>query len=607
MRRKSKWIAVAMIGMFLVNFSRIDLGIASDYVNAATGFTKEYSSSHFAEENVDLEIDETNMYIYDLPDREEFLKIVVSLYAEDGQVVNQQVLSGGVPYVYSMEGVPEGEYYVQLYYLTSAEAGKSSFTSYWYQHSGVKLNHKDGEWNIVKPVTFTQNQAIYQSHPGDEAAQKEALEASYYIDCKAEEIVQKAKMITQGIQSDYDKVLAVHDWVANNVWYDYDFLYGKTEDTNYVATEVLRNKNTICAGYANLTAALLRSIGIPTRISEGYALGVTSIGSWTEEILSGQETNHAWNESYVDGRWVIYDVTWDSAKRYENGTYSTEEGLKGRQYFDPTIQDFSATHLYIDADYANSLEGVELETMLPTPEPSVRPETKTTLKPTLKPTEALKPTIKPTLKPTLKPTPNGTQTSQKAEEVATKQENIENVVLPAKTIAPNDTKGLLEKITPNADTVHLYCGGNVDNDYQLLYYDVPSGWKTSIYTQYSLDNAKIASISSSGLITAKKRGITTLTILFRKDGYEACENVRIEVKNATLSIFAPRKTIATGKTITLGTKLNGVEGTVKWKSSNTKIASISKTGKLKGKKKGSVKITASIGKVKKSITIKVKR
>lgn len=596
MGRKSKWIAVAMIGMFLVNFSRIDLSVASDSANVASNFWKEYSSSHFAEENVDIEIDGTNLYLYDLPDREGFSKIVVSLYAENGQVVNQQVLSGGVPYVYSMEGVAEGSYHVQLYYLTASEGGKSSFTSYWYQNSGVELNYKSGEWNIVKPITFAQNQAIYWSHSSDEAAREEALEASYYINCNSEEIVQKAKMITEGIQSDYDKVLAVHDWVANNVWYDYDFLYGRTEDTNYVATEVLRNKNTVCAGYANLTAALLRSIGIPTRISEGYALGITSTGSWTEEILSGQEINHAWNESYVDGRWVIYDVTWDSANRYENGSYSNGEGLKGRQYFDPTIQDFSATHLYIDASYNGSLEEVDFATVSPALKPSSTLEAKPTTKPT----------PKPTLKPTLKPTPTVTPVAQKTDADLTGKGDAGNTVVPTKTIDPQDTKGLLEQISTNTDTVQLYCGGNVNTDYQLLYYDVPAGWKSSIYTQYSLENAKIASISSSGLITAKKSGTTTLTILLRKDGYEVYKNVRIMVKNATLSILAPSKTIAKGKTISLGTKLNGVEGTVKWKSSNKKVATISKAGKLKGKKKGSAKITASIGTLKKTMTVKVK-
>lgn len=596
MGRKSKRIAVAMIGMFLVNFSRIDLSVAAGYVNTASNLGKEYSSSHFAEENVDLEIDGTNLYLYDLPDRDVFSKIVVSLYAENGQVVNQQVLSGGVPYVYSMEGVAEGSYHVQLYYLTASEGGKSSFTSYWYQRSGVELNYKNGEWNIVKPITFAQNQAIYRSHSSDEAAREEALEASYYIDCDSEEIVERARMITQGIQSDYDKVLAVHDWVANNVWYDYDFLYGRTEDTNYRATEVLHNKNTVCAGYANLTAALLRSIGIPTRISEGYALGITSTGSWTEEILSGKEINHAWNESYVDGRWVIYDVTWDSANRYENGVYSNKEGVKGRQYFDPTIQDFSATHLYKDANYDGSLEEADFATVSPTRNPSSTFEAKPTSKPT----------PKPTLKPTLKPSPTMTPVVQKTEAAPTEKEDTGHVVLPAKTIDPRDTKGLLEQISPNADTVQLYCGGNVNTDYQLLYYDVPANWKSSIYIQYSLENTKIASISSSGLITAKKSGTTTLSILLRKDGYEAYKNVRIVVKNATLSILAPSKTIATGKTISLGTKLNGVEGTVKWKSSNKKVATISKAGRLKGKKKGSTKITASIGKLKKTMTVKVK-
>ena len=60
-----------------------------------------------------------------------------------------------------------------------------------------------------------------------------------------------------------------------------------------------------------------------------------------------------------------------------------------------------------------------------------------------------------------------------------------------------------------------------------------------------------------------------------------------------------------GKTATLTTKLTGVSGKVKWKTSNKKIATVSSKGKVKGKKKGTATITAYIGKVKSSVKIKI--
>ncbi len=65
-----------------------------------------------------------------------------------------------------------------------------------------------------------------------------------------------------------------------------------------------------------------------------------------------------------------------------------------------------------------------------------------------------------------------------------------------------------------------------------------------------------------------------------------------------------------GKTITIKAKLKNVSGKVKWSVNKKKLAKITAKGankaKLKALKKGKVKVTAKVKKVKKTITIKIK-
>ncbi len=84
---------------------------------------------------------------------------------------------------------------------------------------------------------------------------------------------------------------------------------------------------------------------------------------------------------------------------------------------------------------------------------------------------------------------------------------------------------------------------------------------------------------------------------------------KVKKKKASIKITA-KKTVKKGKSITLTAKLTNVSGKVKWSVNKKKLAKItskgSKKAKLKALKKGKVKVTAKVKKVKKTITIKIK-
>lgn len=177
------------------------------------------------------------------------------------------------------------------------------------------------------PKAYDDNAKIFQKRCTNQTALWAFTRPYYYKKgSKEDKIIQETaeKIVNQG-DSDYEKARKVHDWVANNIWYDYD--YFKTNVTDADPVKVLKSRKTICGGYAKLMEALLRSLNIPARYVTGKA----------------GNASHAWTEVYADGRWMIIDTTWDSSNTYKNGAFSEAKPCSIIN-FDMTLEEFSATH-----------------------------------------------------------------------------------------------------------------------------------------------------------------------------------------------------------------------------------------------------------------------
>lgn len=202
----------------------------------------------------------------------------------------------------------------------------------------IKLERVGGKWQFVNSPIYDGNVALYTKakNPADE------LSATDRIQSDDPEIIKLSNDITAGITDDYQKVKAIHDWVAENIYYDYDaFKVGNYD--NLDAKNMLRTKKGVCEGYANLFAALVRAQNIPCRKQGGYALGVGVDKEWNQANLNVTESNHAWNEVFLDNRWIIIDSTWDSPNKYEYGKYEKGNFIS-QVYFDSTMEFFSLSH-----------------------------------------------------------------------------------------------------------------------------------------------------------------------------------------------------------------------------------------------------------------------
>jgi len=205
-------------------------------------------------------------------------------------------------------------------------------------YTRIRLSCEAGELSFVQSPVYEGNRAAVMSN--SQLRPEEHLDVALADEAARQEIEELAGVIVAGASTDYERLLRIHDWVAENIYYDKDsYRAGRPRAKDAYGT--LSNRKSTCTGYANLTAALLRSIGIPSRVIRGHALGTSAAGEYWDEV-DHSETTHSWNEAFVDGRWVILDTTRDSGNKYEDGQF--RQGRVKHVYFDPSLQAFSHSH-----------------------------------------------------------------------------------------------------------------------------------------------------------------------------------------------------------------------------------------------------------------------
>lgn len=268
----------------------------------------------------------------------------------NGKEVYNNIVSNSTGSIsFYLDKIAEGKYSVNLY-ASSERYG--SYKSLIYGND-IEILYKDGKLSFVPYPYYDHNMAVVNNKRTDEKALAYYRQPSSDIQSDNQEIIDLANSITAGITNDYDKAVAIHDWVCNNIYYDWDSYLSKNYtgiDTSALGT--LHSKRSVCDGYANLTAALLRAAGVPAKKISGFALGVSN-DYWPENFDPNKDTNHAWNEFWANGRWVILDTTWDSDNAWKNGGIEKNTGLRGYHYFDINVGLLSADHVIKDYNEAD--------------------------------------------------------------------------------------------------------------------------------------------------------------------------------------------------------------------------------------------------------------
>ena len=139
--------------------------------------------------------------------------------------------------------------------------------------------------------------------------------AQYDIDRVANAVIQT---VVNENMSEYNKVLAIHDWLCMNITYA-----AAPDDSDQDIYGALVNKRARCAGYAKAFTYLLDKIGIKSEVISGDSID-----------KNGENVPHAWNLIYIDGEPYYFDVTWDDDD--ENG--------HSYDWFGITTDEFKLSH-----------------------------------------------------------------------------------------------------------------------------------------------------------------------------------------------------------------------------------------------------------------------
>lgn len=121
----------------------------------------------------------------------------------------------------------------------------------------------------------------------------------------------------------YSCVCNIYSYIVKNIKYDSAKVFSLDYDYLPDIEQTYADNKGICYDYSSLFAAMLHSINIPAKLVKGYA-------SYAPDAY------HAWNEVYVDGKWIVIDTTRDVTLFNEGGQFAMEK----------KADDYSIVHIY---------------------------------------------------------------------------------------------------------------------------------------------------------------------------------------------------------------------------------------------------------------------
>lgn len=152
-----------------------------------------------------------------------------------------------------------------------------------------------GEYQcLTKPLTGKVEITVIYSYDDIDAKQKQ-------IDTEVDSLMRTIPSDA----SDFEKVLAVHDWLCDHIVYE---LSEDSSDQNIYGAIALGS--CVCSGYAKSFSYILDRLEIENEYLTGTATD-----------SNGESGTHAWNTAILDGNRYYFDITWDDA------------GEKGTEYF----------------------------------------------------------------------------------------------------------------------------------------------------------------------------------------------------------------------------------------------------------------------------------
>ncbi len=163
--------------------------------------------------------------------------------------------------------------------------------------------------DVDHPVTRYEADSVLRSHSAvRQAAAAHTPALQEYLggpepDARVRELAHK---ITDQSATPAEKAAAIENYLRSH--YKYTLQLPRTEPRDPIANFLFERREGHCEYFASAMAVMLRSIGIPSRVVNGFSGG--EFNDITSEYVIRASDAHSWVEAYLPGEdWVEFDPT----------------------------------------------------------------------------------------------------------------------------------------------------------------------------------------------------------------------------------------------------------------------------------------------------------
>lgn len=153
--------------------------------------------------------------------------------------------------------------------------------------------------------------------------------------------------ITTADMTDFQKELAIHDYVVVHTKYDsitHNSGYKKFGDRVWSSWSVIMKNVGVCQGYAQGFKALMDYAGIEC----------ITIGGTAGDVYNSEGGGHAWNIVKIDGTYYHVDTTWDDPGNFEHRANNLHH-----TYFNMTPSEMLIDHKWDITKYPHGLDQID--------------------------------------------------------------------------------------------------------------------------------------------------------------------------------------------------------------------------------------------------------
>ena len=168
-----------------------------------------------------------------------------------------------------------------------------------------------------------------------------------------ETIKQKIQFIESklnNVETTYDKYKIIHDYLVENMEYDYDFVENSDKNGNFVYMSLYEGKG-VCNDYAYTYQYLCEYFGLDCWLVFGDAKGIVY-----EDDTPSWGLGHAWNIVKIDDGYYHVDVTWDDPVGADILRYD---------YFLVSDDTIAVDHKWGGSEYGENMFGSTMEIKIP--------------------------------------------------------------------------------------------------------------------------------------------------------------------------------------------------------------------------------------------------